>query len=251
MCLAVSIVFLVGWMGIVGRGLPRWRSAVVALAVAVSFPAGARSLDWLLARKSGGAAGLDTLLRPEFSRFALPGGMLLALLTSVVLCLMLKVSWWRVADGLAPGVYLGAAVLRAGCFLNGCCFGVETSLPWGVVFPMGSPAHIHQAAGCFEALFREPLPVHPTQLYELSAALAALTVSVVLLRRNVSDGTPAMAAMTCFLSLRWTIHHLRAVALPPGFIGDAFYGIAVLAAVACLLTRWRMEPSRKPDPLRP
>lgn len=245
MCLAVSIVFLVGWRGAVRRSLPRWPSAVVALAVAISFPLGARAFDWLLAQRSGAPADFDALLQPQFSRFALPGGILLAILTSVGLCRLLNVNWWRFADGLAPGVYLGAAVMRAGCFLNGCCFGVETSLPWGVVFPMGSPAHIHQAAGCFDALFREPQPVHPTQLYELLAALVALAVSVILLRRNVSDGTPAMAAMICFLSLRWMIHHLRAIALPPGFLGDAFYAITILSAVACLLARWRTEPARQ------
>jgi len=46
-----------------------------------------------------------------------------------------------------------------GCFLNGCCYGAPTGLPWGVRFPALSPA------GDLHA-------VHPTQLYETAAALA-------------------------------------------------------------------------------
>ncbi len=45
---------------------------------------------------------------------------------------------------------LGIAITRIGCFLNGCCYGKTTQLPWGVVFPgLGD------------------ITRHPTQLYEL------------------------------------------------------------------------------------
>ncbi|HZJ84147.1 MAG TPA: prolipoprotein diacylglyceryl transferase [Syntrophomonadaceae bacterium] len=44
-------------------------------------------------------------------------------------------SFWQVADILAPFVALGYAIVRIGCFLNGCCYGAITDSACGVVFP--------------------------------------------------------------------------------------------------------------------
>jgi phosphatidylglycerol:prolipoprotein diacylglycerol transferase len=52
------------------------------------------------------------------------------------------------SDFVISYIPLAHAFGRIGCFLNGCCYGRPTSLPWGVQFPF--------LAG----------PVHPTQLYE-------------------------------------------------------------------------------------
>src|SRR6202050_5274311 len=64
-------------------------------------------------------------------------------------------------DVFAPGIALGQAVGRIGCFSAGCCWGVGTHLPWAVTF------HNPQAA----ELTGVPLgiPLHPTQLYESAA----------------------------------------------------------------------------------
>lgn len=57
-------------------------------------------------------------------------------------------------DIIAPAAMLGLAFGRAGCFLNGCCWGglcvkedngrQVAALPWAVSFPFGSPAHHRQ-----------------------------------------------------------------------------------------------------------
>lgn len=49
------------------------------------------------------------------------------------------------ADIIAPGVVLGMAIGRLGCFLNGCCYGGACDLPWAVQFPYGSPPFMDQA----------------------------------------------------------------------------------------------------------
>jgi phosphatidylglycerol:prolipoprotein diacylglycerol transferase len=47
-------------------------------------------------------------------------------------------------DLLTPGMLLGLALGRMGCFLNGCCFGGPCDLPWAVRFPVGSPPFVQQ-----------------------------------------------------------------------------------------------------------
>ena len=50
----------------------------------------------------------------------------------------------RYFDILAVGLMLGLSFGRIGCFLNGCCFGKPTDLPWGVRFPYRSYAYLSQ-----------------------------------------------------------------------------------------------------------
>lgn len=66
------------------------------------------------------------------------GGILLAMAGAVTYAWMKKISILEVFDYFAPTVGLGIGISRIGCFLNGCCFGTPTDLPWGVSFPIGS-----------------------------------------------------------------------------------------------------------------
>ena len=52
----------------------------------------------------------------------------------------------RYLDILAIGLMLALVFGRIGCFLNGCCFGKPTNLPWAVRFPYHSVLHIHSPA---------------------------------------------------------------------------------------------------------
>ena len=91
----------------------------------------------------------------------------------------------RLADCIAPGLLLGLAIGRVGCFLNGCCYGGPCDLPWAVQFPPDSPAWLdQQARGLLPAVAAGAappwsLPVHPAQLYAAidAALLAALAVA--------------------------------------------------------------------------
>jgi len=47
-------------------------------------------------------------------------------------------------DIIAPCLMIGLAFGRIGCYMNGCCYGEECSLPWGASFPYGSNAFVEQ-----------------------------------------------------------------------------------------------------------
>jgi phosphatidylglycerol:prolipoprotein diacylglycerol transferase len=69
----------------------------------------------------------------------------------------------EIADLMAPYLILAIAIGRIGCFLRGCCYGIPTSLPWGVVYTGG---------------FSEGA-VHPAQLYH---SIADFIIFFVLLK---------------------------------------------------------------------
>jgi phosphatidylglycerol:prolipoprotein diacylglycerol transferase len=75
----------------------------------------------------------------------------------------------EITDILAPQIALGIAIARVGCFLNGCCFGKESTLPWACVFPADSLA----------GSVMHGLRIHPVQIY---AAAANLIIAVILWR---------------------------------------------------------------------
>ena len=106
-----------------------------------------------------------------------------------------KVDTWRFLDLIVPYTQITHAFGRLGCFFYGCCFGPETSLPWGVRFPRwphdlslraaGSPAYLDDCQRYSDFLPSVELwshPVHPTQLY--AAAFLALLCPILLKIRN-------------------------------------------------------------------
>ena len=77
------------------------------------------------------------------------GGFLSAALASIFYIRRKRMNFWNVADLIAPYIALAQGAGRIGCFLNGCCYGIEThsGYPLAVAFPG-------------ERVFR-----HPTQIY--------------------------------------------------------------------------------------
>jgi phosphatidylglycerol:prolipoprotein diacylglycerol transferase len=111
-------------------------------------------------------------------------------------CRRYKLPFWRIADLTMPYFALAHAFGRIGCFLNGCCYGVRTDLPWGIRFPRvpwdvsqpatGSPAyydHCQRYSGLSMNTDHWSYPVHPTQLYGV-AGLVALCLILLYLRKH-------------------------------------------------------------------
>ena len=106
-----------------------------------------------------------------------------------------KIDFWTVVDISFPYLALGHAFGRIGCFLNGCCYGLPTTLPWGVRFPRvpfdvtkeptGSPAFLDHLNRFSKVSVNDQwsLPIHPTQLYEF-AALLVICVTLLVLRKH-------------------------------------------------------------------
>ena len=89
------------------------------------------------------------------------GGLILAIVVAFFYLNHHKMAWLPTFDLFAPGVALGHAIGRLGCFAAGCCWGKECDLPWAVTFRNPEA----------NSLTGVPLRVslHPSQLYELAS----------------------------------------------------------------------------------
>jgi phosphatidylglycerol:prolipoprotein diacylglycerol transferase len=131
---AVGMVAVAALLGIVGAKL--WH--------VVDTPLEFRMYGWKVLWDSAG--------------FAWYGGLVFGIAALMFQGWWAKIGMLRTLDLAAPAAAIGYAIGRIGCFLSGDgCYGIATTLPWGMSFPNGIEPTLQR--------------VHPTPLYELGAGL--------------------------------------------------------------------------------
>ena len=101
------------------------------------------------------------------------------------------------ADVIAPGIILAQAIGRVGCTINGCCYGLPTSLLWGVVY-----THPNSLAPLGVA-------IHPTQPYELIYNLIVFGILFALRGRFKPDGSLFLIYLSLYSLWRVGIDFIR------------------------------------------
>jgi phosphatidylglycerol---prolipoprotein diacylglyceryl transferase len=134
------------------------------------------------------------------------GGLIGMILSGYIFALRWKVSFLELADigalSATPGLLLG----RIGNFINGELYGRVTTLPWGVVFPMGGE-----------------LPRHPSQLYEALLEGALLFCILWLLRKRLKRPGELLAIfLVCYGVFRFLIEFVREPDPQLGFVFQGF-----------------------------
>jgi phosphatidylglycerol---prolipoprotein diacylglyceryl transferase len=119
------------------------------------------------------------------------GGVILAVGAVYAYCRTKRLSFLAMADLLAPSLAIAYGFTRIGCFLNGCCYGVPTNLPWGVKFP------------------DLPGPVHPTQLYSSAASFLIFFALTRVERWNRPSGFVFTAYIALYCVYRFLVEILR------------------------------------------
>jgi phosphatidylglycerol:prolipoprotein diacylglycerol transferase len=95
----------------------------------------------------------------------------------------------------SPGLAIGHAIGRVGCFLVGDDYGQPSTLPWAVAFPKGLPP--------------TDVPVHPTQLYEAIPLVVLAWVLTRWRRKGVSDPVVLSRYLILAGALRFAIEFVR------------------------------------------
>lgn len=116
------------------------------------------------------------------------------------------------ADVLGSTLGLGPFIGRWSCFLNGCCYGKLSTLPWAVQFPANSfPYMAHMRAGLIKSNANLSLSVHPVQLYlSLSGLIIFIIASRFWYRFKNKEGTTFAFYWMLYGSFRFMIEFFRA-----------------------------------------
>jgi phosphatidylglycerol:prolipoprotein diacylglycerol transferase len=143
---------------------------------------------------------------------------------------------WPTADVLAPGVVLGQAIGRLGCFSAGCCWGKPTQVPWAVTF---TDVYAARAVGT-------PMdtPLHPSQIYESVAAFLIFLFLLWLAPRKRFHGQVVLAYVALYSVVRFGLEFLRGDSDRGAWWGGTvstsqLIAVVLVLGVAVLLPRLR------------
>ena len=129
--------------------------------------------------------------------FVVYGGIIAGILAGYVFTRIRKLPFLVMFDMVMPAIALAQGFGRIGCFLAGCCYGVETNSHFHVVFPA-------------DALAPAGVPLVPTQL--ISSGLNFLHCAFLLLfatKWKKADGQVAFLYLICYSVGRFILEFFR------------------------------------------
>jgi phosphatidylglycerol:prolipoprotein diacylglycerol transferase len=145
------------------------------------------------------------------------GGLIFAIAAIFVYARITNVPSLKLFDIISPATALGYAIGRIGCFLNGCCYGIETCVPWAVKFPNISGLR------------------HPTQIYASIAGFLICGLLLFLFGRKRFDGQIFTIGLILYSVYRFLIEFIRVNPRYLLVLSEAQWGSALIFAVALVI----------------
>lgn len=164
------------------------------------------------------------------------GGLIVGILAAAAVIKMRGLSLGVVLDSGGLAVPAALAVARVGCYLNGCCFGKSSDLPWAVTFPEKTQINMGMP----------PNPVHPTQIYEILLDLAILVILLALYKRFRYRGEIMLVFIMLYAVARFVLEFFRYHTNPSANLFFQLLSIGAFAlAGLVLLFRRRLLPEAR------
>lgn len=138
------------------------------------------------------------------------GGLIGGSLVVIAIILYRKWPLWEIADLAGIFIPLGYTFGRIGCFLNGCCYGIETDSFWGITF--------REVAGG---------PYHPTMLYSGVIGLALFIFGLWYRKKRSFAGEAFLLYLILYSVGRFFVEFLR--------VNPSVFGLLTVAQSTSIL----------------
>lgn len=125
------------------------------------------------------------------------GALLGGLLTAVWYCRRKKLSFWRLADTLAPGVALGQAAGIFACLLNGDSYGKPADLAWAITYT--DP----------RAMAPLNVALHPVEIYEMAAYFLVFLLVWQTRKKYKIEGLAFLTYLAGYGAARFSVEFFR------------------------------------------
>jgi phosphatidylglycerol:prolipoprotein diacylglycerol transferase len=200
----------------------------LVLAAAVGGIVGAR-LFYIIGHWSDFMAYKAEIFKVNMEGLVFYGGLLLGLTLALIVGRWRQLRFWTTMDLAGVCVPVGLAIGRIGCFLNGCCYGKPTGLPWGITYPLSSGI-----VG----------PRHPTQIYELVLDLVLFGLLWWKKDSFEREGTVFWLFALGYAAIRFTVEFFRAHEIANAGLAFQLGSVGLfLVAGLILLLRYRLLPA--------
>lgn len=213
----------------------------LTLAILVGAIVGARLISAALNWPDFARDPLE-LLRVWEGGLSFHGGLLGGFLGAAIYIHRRPISMARVADMLTPSITLGYAITRVGCFLNGCCYGAPSDVPWAITLP-----HLSGHG--------EIVPRHPVQLYATAASLVIFGLLLLIRRHLNRQGHLFLVYLILYSLARFGLEHFRRgvsgeIFAPLAPLTVAQFASALVALLAAILMVWDLRRARRDNPAK-
>jgi phosphatidylglycerol---prolipoprotein diacylglyceryl transferase len=172
------------------------------------------------------------------------GGLIGALVVTLLLLRAKKLKILPVLDALAPSLALGHAFGRIGCYLHGCCYGVPVHAGawYGCVFPANSVPYDPLAS------IRIPAgtPLWPTQLVSALDLLCIFIILSLFFRHRRRSGEVVALYLILYSTERFIVEFFRGDTHLPAQLSQAqWISIGIFVAGAALMTYLKTSTPEK------
>jgi len=156
------------------------------------------------------------LFEPTPYGFSLFGGLIGAVIYLLIVGWSKNIPLGGWLDINIPGLIGYVTISKIGCFLNGCCFGTPTLMPWGIPYAEGSQAYNYYIVHALNDLQFQSWQVysdliHPVQLYESFLTLLLLIIALSLLKRRLMPGIVFLLVFGAYSLIRLGLFYFRAM----------------------------------------
>ena len=234
--IAALVCAAMAYRPLLRAGFSRRGAAVLLLCACAAFLIGARL--WNVAVNPGDFGPQRPWYVLRMTGFSLYGGLAGAFAAIALCSRAFRVKLLPVLDAMTIPGAAAFCIARVGCFLNGCCGGIKTHVPWGVVFP----SELDGVKLTFLTL--KSAPVHPTQIYEIYGALAFLLFVLLICRKiEAKPGTRFLLYAAFFSAMRLLVLPLRSLPYP-GVVTKVLYPGLYLAIILIGIV-WAVKNNRR------
>lgn len=154
------------------------------------------------------------------------GGLLLASATLALFARHHRMPLWHAADFAIPGLAIGHALGRIGCFLNGCCYGRPAGdAVCGIAYPpICEPGRLFPG-----------IPLYPVQLIEAACLLVIWIALLFAYPRRRKDGAIFALYLVLYPPCRFLLEYLRGDERQAWFLIDIAQGISLALLLVGIL----------------
>jgi len=193
---------------------------------AVAGLVGAR-LWYVAAHREAFAGDPLSIVALNLSTLDATGGLIVGVLMGAAYAWSRRLISARWLDALAPGVALLIAAVSLSNLFSGAAYGTPSTLPWSIML--------------------WDTERHPTQIYEMMAALVTMVVLLIALRRQQKAGNVALLFLALYAGQRVFLEAFRVESwlLPGGWRVAQVVGLIVLGVSLAALSR-RSEKGSQP-----
>ena len=189
-------------------GLSKNQIIILCISISAGFIAGARLLNYMIRYSDYKMLGIS-LLTPKLAYFSLYGGIIAVFIMLILISLIWKLDIVETLDALTLPFLLSFAVMKVGCYLNGCCYGTFTNSWIGIALPNAKADELANSKLFSIVSQTMKLKVYPTQFMEMGVALL-IACFIIVFRNKLYKGATFFSTALSFSFARLIILPYRA-----------------------------------------